>query len=598
MALKDFAGGGSAGSVSGGAPPMMPSMTQVTIDPMEYMINYNTKFATAGTILFRDEVIQQTLSCLIGKNKPNCLLIGPAGVGKTKICEDIAYRLVANDPIIPDQLKGFTIYELPLSNIVSGSHIVGELEEKAQAIVEFCSDPANKAILFIDEIHQLMGNSQTYGKIAQILKPALARGEMRVIGATTLQEASDLTDDPALNRRFSRVIVDELTRAQTIEIVKQARGNLIKHYQNKITIDDDVIESICRIADNYKSAGSHRPDNALTLLDRTIGDTIVKRKVQEKMAANDPALLAAIQSVKIIPVTEKQAKSTAMRLMTGSSKKEAFDEARFIQNLSAIQGQPSITDKLPRLLARDSLGIFPRTKPLTMLFVGPSGVGKTETAKIIAKEVTGTEPIILNMTEYTNPSTLNRIIGAPAGYIGSDSHAELPFDCLESNPYQVILLDEFEKGDKSVQRLFMNAFDEGYIKTNRGKTIDFSKSIIIATTNAANKKVSSSIGFVSETKRETSVSELSEFFDIELLNRFSLIVSFLSISKDTYRNILEATYTRELERIRKDMPRVQLPDVIPDDELSQMVDETYEEAFGARPANRTIQKYIEERVLP
>ena len=610
MGLKDFTGlpGNPSHPGGSGIPSGTPMPGQYPaadmIDPEEYLINYNQKFAQAGTILFRDEVIQQTLSVLIGKNKPNALLIGQAGVGKTKIVEDIAYRIANNDPLIPDKLKGCTIYELPLSNIVANSGIVGELEAKTKAIIEFIEDPKTKAILFIDEIHQLVDGSQTYQKIAQIFKPALARGDMRVIGATTLQEAGDLTEDPAFNRRFSRIIVDELTRTQTVEILKHAKAGFFTHYSNKISIDDQTLETVAVLADQYKTAGNHRPDNALTLLDRTIGDAIVNRKVQEIKAANDPTMLQAIKSMPIIPITEKQIRKTGMRLMTGNSQKETLDMQHLTEILSVIKGQDDILESLKRSLKRHDIGLYADDEngnvPLTFLFVGPSGVGKTEITKIIAKELTGQPPIILDMTEYHSSASINRIIGAPAGYVGSDSHAELPFDALESNPYQVILLDEFEKGDKAVQTLFMGAFENGYIKTSKGKIVDFSKSIIIATSNAAHKTTTAQLGFCTNStqSKASMVNDLSAWFDTALLNRFTEILRFHEIDKDTYREILINRYHKDLERIRKSHPRIALPDDIPDDELNNIIETTYVPAFGARPAKKAVQNFIEGQIIP
>ena len=579
-----------------------PSNNQKDQETLDLVINYNEKFKMAGTTLFRDELVQQTLAVLIGKNKPNALLIGSAGVGKTKIVEDIAFRIATNDPLIPDKLKEYTIYELPLANLVAGSSLVGQLEEKVKLIIDFMTNPKNRAILFIDEIHQLVtGDKQVYDKIAQILKPALARGEMKVIGATTLQEAGNLMDDPAFNRRFTRVIVDELTREQTIMILQNAKAGFFAHYNNKISMSDDILETTAILADQYKSAGSHRPDNALTLLDRAIGDAIVARKVLEKNAANDPVLLQAIQSVPIIPITDKQIKSTAIRLMTGNNKKENLNIDSLTEKLSSIQGQDNIIEELIDILKRNDLDLFPKTTPTTLLFAGTSGVGKTEVTKIIADELTGIKPITLNMTEYNSAASINRIIGAPAGYVGSDSNAELPFDCLESNPYQVILLDEFEKGHKSVQRLFMSAFDEGYIRTNKGKFVDFSKSIIIATTNAAHKDMQNTCGFSTGTQStkamETTIKELSEWFDTELLNRFQAIFTFNELDENTYRNIIINKYHTEVQRIRADKHRISLLDDIPDDDLDKMVKDTYVPAFGARPAGKAVREYIEQQIM-
>ena len=607
MGISNFTGnnnnnntGGNGGPPNGGLPSLGGPSLGGSIDPMEMVINYNDKFKNGNPAMFRDELIHQTMGVLIGKDKPNALLIGPAGVGKTKIPEHIAMLLANDDPILPDRLRGNTIYELPLSNIVAGSSFVGQVEEKIKAVIDFMADPANKAILFIDEIHQLVGDSQTYGKIAQILKPALARGEIKVIGATTVQEATNLADDPAFNRRFSRLIVDELTREQTAEILLMAKTGFFTHYGNKVTIDDALMPIIVDIADQYSSAGSHRPDNALTLLDRTCGDAIMARKVMEQNAQNDPALLAAIKSMPLIPITERQLRKTAIKLMTGHSKRENLDVQSLTDHLSVIKGQDDIIAELIRDLRRYDLKLFPQNTPLTFLFAGTSGVGKTEVTKIIAREMTGVKPIMLNMGEYHSSASINRIIGAPAGYVGYDSHGELPFDALESNPYQIILLDEFEKCDRSVQRLFMSAFEEGYIKTSKGKIIDFSKSIIIATTNAAHKdKAAKPVGFDRhETNSvQSQVNDLSKWFDAELLNRFYKIITFHELDETIYRDIIVRKYHDEVERIRKNNRRITLPDDIPDDDLDEIVRKTYVPAFGARPAGKAVREYIENQVL-
>lgn len=608
MSLHNFTSTGSPGGGQNGSPGGTPGGTPTggqpainmmgSVDPLSLLINYNDKFKTAGTILHRDGVIAQTLSTLVTKNKPNALLVGAAGTGKTAIAEDIAYRLASKDPLIPDALQGMTLYELPLSNIVAGSSFVGQVEEKLQAVIEFLSDPKNKAIVFIDEIHQLVGESQTYSKIAQILKPALSRGEIRVIGATTLQESSKFMDDPALNRRFNRVIVDEFTRAQTVDILKAVKPGLINHYQNKIGFDDALLETVVILADEYRAAGNHRPDTAITLLDRAMGDAIIQRKQMEIQAKTDPAIAAVLANLPVIPLTEKLVKKTAIRIMTGNAKKNDFDIDAMRAAMAHIQGQDEVKEDVLKLLRRHDMDLYPKTRPLTILLAGNSGTGKTEITKIIAQELTGVKPITLNMTEYHSPASINRIIGSPAGYVGSDSNQELPFDCLEGNPYQVILLDEFEKGDKSVQRLFMSAFDEGYIKTNKGKTVDFSRAIIIATTNAAaGQNAPRKLGFGTAEATRTDLSKaLTAWFDPELLNRFEAIVSFNPLTKDIYKSILADTYKAEVARIKADKPRIKLLDEIPDDDLDRLTNETYVAEFGARPALKTARSYIESQL--
>ena len=615
MGLKDFSGNppdknaGGSNNNGAGFPPIMGIPIGNTASKSngneynaeDFLINYNQQFKTGSNAMFRETVVQQTLATLISRFKPNPLLIGPAGCGKTKIAEDIAFRIETKDPLIPDQIKDHTIYELPLSNLVAGSGIVGQLEDKIKCIIDFASDPKNKAILFIDEIHMILSDSQTYDKIAQILKPALARGSMKVIEATTSQESQVLLKDPALSRRFQRIIVDELSRSQTIDVLKSITPELFKHYSYKVSINDSLLEAVAIIADEYHPAGSHRPDSAITLLDRSFGDAIIRRKVAEEKAKNNPSLLQALQATPTITLQESHIKSVAKRLMTGNNQKEKLDIDDLKNCLSVIKGQDKIITPLIDLLKRHDASLYPHKRPLSLLFAGNSGVGKSEIVRIIAKEMTGVEPITLNMTEYHSSADINRIIGAPAGYVGSDSNAELPFDCLESNPYQIILLDEFEKCHRSVQRLFMDILDSGTLTTARGKKIDFSQTIIVATTNAACEMNHNSLGFTpiksAAKNKENLIKDLSKYFDNELLNRFYEIMEFNTLSKEIYRDILKDMYARDIARIKSEHRSITLPDDIPDADLDNLTEDTYIPAFGARPAGRTIQRYIEDKII-
>ncbi len=562
------------------------------IDPEKYLINLNKRSGDNGA-MFRDSVLNQTISCLIGRSKPNALLIGAAGVGKTIIAEEIAHRLEKKDRHIPDQLKGYTIWELPLSNIVSGSGIVGDVEKKLRAVLDYARDPEKKVILFIDEVHMLVSGMQSYDKMAQIMKPALARGDIKVIAATTLQEARNFMNDPAFNRRFTRIIVDELTQEQTVKLLKKETEKLLDHYNGQVTVEDGIEREIVSIADDFRTAGSHRPDNAITLLDRAMAEAVVDLEELKKGKKSSGR--------KSIELDRDRIRNTAMRLMTGNTAKTTVDIEELKKSLSVIKGQNNAVDYLIDMIIRDNLSVFQRKNPLTFLFAGSSGVGKTEVAKIMAEAVTGLKPIILNMTEFSSSSDVNRIVGSPVGYAGSDSKAELPFDILESNPYQVIVLDEFEKCDKAVQRLFMSAFDEGYINTAKGKVVDFSKSIIIATTNAGySAEKNRKIGFsFPDDRDEKSIVELSEYYDVELLNRFTKILNFRPIGEKTYREILKNTYVREVKRIKasKQYEVLDLPSRLSDEETERLTKESYNIEFGARPVNRTIQKYIEDMIL-
>ena len=603
-------GNGPSGlaSMLGGAPPQRQQ--QSGADPTDMLVDYNARFATAEPTLFRDALVEQMVSVLISKNKPNVLLKGAAGVGKTRVVEDLARRIAVQDPLIPSQLAGSTIWELPVTNIVAGSGIVGEIEEKVKEVVDFASDPKNDVILFIDEIHQITGGSSSHGdhslrKISQILKPALARGDMRVIGATTSNESNAFDEDPAFARRFTPLVVDELTVGQTREVLAMVRPGLVAHYRNQITVSDDVLSDVVRISEDHARANQHRPDSAITLLDRSMAGRVLEQRklIAQAEADGDQTLVQILRSTPNVPLTRARVLDVATRLMTGNASRPDSDVVALRADLhSRLRGQDEVLDRLCDRLERQRLGLFPQKLPTTWLLAGASGVGKTETAKIISRAMTGADPIILNMTEFHTPSDTAKIVGAPPGYIGSDSNQELPFDTLESNPHRVILLDEFEKADKAVQRLFLSAFDEGFIRNSHGKLLDFSKAVVIATTNAAREALSGRrIGFGDAPKTSNaSLSKiLTEFFDAELLGRFSLIVGYQPIGEDVYRDILVTDYAAELARIGESNPRAAaaLPDEMPDADLDALVRGTYVASQGARPAARAVRSWIEDALL-
>lgn len=597
MGVANFTNSNNGGA-NGAPSPNPPFMGgSSSFDPNDWMTNLNKK--KNSPTLFRDAVINQTVSVLIGESKPNALLIGQAGVGKTKIAEELAMRIENKSPLIPQMLQGFTIWALQLSDLMAGSGIVGELESRVNDIVDFLANKNNKAIVFIDEIH-LLFSGQEYKKIAQILKPAMSRGKIKVIGATTTQESSHFDTDPAFNRRFTKVIVDELSKEQTVEVLTHYVAALRTHYGIPFNFNVDLAKNVVDIADTFCNAGSHRPDNALTLLDRTIADAVVKK--QEMLNDSDPNVVAMAKAMSGVLISENSLQKTAVKITTGNNEPKEFNEAELRNDLSVIKGQDKILDEIIKIIKLHEMHIRPRKTPITMLFAGASGVGKTEVTKIIGNSYVGEKPIILNMCEYHSSASINRIIGAPAGYVGYDNDSELPFDKLDTNPYQIILLDEFEKANKSVQRLFMSVFDEGTLTTNKGKVIDFSKAIVIVTTNAGcTNDMSRPLGLtsasVSSVTPDKTIQELSDYFDIELLNRFNHRFTFNAITKEIFTEILRDTYEKEVAQIKSNKPRIAIPDTLSDEDTKKLVNDTFEPTLGARPIKVAVNKYIDELIL-
>lgn len=600
-------GGSSAPNIVSVGPsaPATPSHNHAITggsDIDDMLINYNEEYKSSAPALFRDEIVTQTMSIISSSRKPNALLVGPAGVGKTAIVEEIARRIANQEASVPPQLGNTTIYELPIATLVAGAGIVGELENRITDIIKFAQDPDNDALLFIDEIHIIADDSNpTYSKIAQILKPALARGYLRVIAATTTGEAKRLDDDPAFKRRFSSVIVDELTSEQTRSILDVVLPGMLTHYENKVSVAPDVLDDIITTADRLMSTG-HRPDTAITLLDRALSHSVISHHaaIQEAFASGNASYAQMLQQIVQIPLTSKRLNTIAMRLVTGQSQPPQLDVETLEHELSRLKGQENVLPRIVDALRRRELGIFPQTRPTSWLFAGASGVGKSETAKIIAKMVTGQKPILLNMAEFHDAHTINRIIGSPSGYVGSDSARERPFDTLASNPYRVIILDEFEKAHMSVQRLFLSALDTGEIQMANGPAVDLSRCIVIATTNAGRQKLSGSrMGFGEEENtlsKQSLAKELQKSFDAELLGRFDDLIAFMPLGANEYAEILRDEYDHQVARICAENPGMSF-DPIDDDTIARLVEETWLVDQGARPAIRAIRSFIEDSLL-
>lgn len=589
-------------NVPGGMVPALarPSNTSSNDIP-DYLINYNAAFKDAPAAKYRDGVIDQTIAALISMRKPNPLLVGSAGVGKTRVVEDVARRLANDDPSIPATLKGWTIYEIPVASLNAGLSYVGQTEARAAEIVAFFSDPKRKAIAFIDEIHTLL-TSRTLNETVQIFKAPLARGDFHLIGATTNTELRFINDDPALARRFENVIVDELTPAQTVEVVADNAAQFIAHHQGAVAFDTGLAERLVTIADTTLPSGMHRPDNALTLLDRTLARvTMNAAKMRATMMSNAPGTVVTMPT---LSVNEDMIAATAERMAHGDIEVPRFDAKSVIANAKTlVLGQDHVIEQVVEHARRLTLNLFPATKPTTYLFAGPSGVGKTSLAHIIAENLTGQKALVLNMSEYSEKSAVSKLLGSSAGYVGHDSRGELPFDPLLSNPHRVIVLDELEKAHPEIIHTFLQVLDAGHLQNSRGMNYDFSKAIIIATTNAGRETMESkNLGFGDTSQNNSTLSRssltnaLKQHFPPEFIGRFTDVFAFNTITKSLYEEVIVETYNRERARILDEQPFVILPDVLNSNQIEDLV-KTYVPNLGARPAMKSVRDFIETHAI-
>lgn len=570
----------------------------------EELINLTQK-ARDGKLqkaLFRDNETLALIKTLSRKKKSNALLQGDAGVGKTQLVENLAIMMANKEPLVIDMIGEYEIYELPLSNLVAGKGIVGQLEQAVKEIIEFLEN--QQAIVFIDEIHILFDNrdTQTYSKIAQLLKPALARN-LKTIGATTTSEGTNILKDPAINRRFSTINVPELSIKQTSQIIEMLMPDYEKHH-NVIVPDSnkaEIIEAIMTQSELYKKPNNHRPDTAITLMDTAFAETRMRfNQLQTPQGMTTPAHVVTTTDIKKSAISQFQLVEVTPDV---------------IQNLKTqldanIIGQSIIKQTIVDTFARQSLGLVRQKRPNVFLFAGPTGTGKTQIAREIAKSLFGTDEslIYINMSEYSSHGDLNAIVGSPAGFVGSDDNTELPLQPLNNNPFSIVLLDEFEKAHPDVQQFFMQAFDYGKIKLKRrNEEIDTSRAVFILTTNAGaqdfNKKT---IGFgATQTLSATETSTiLEQNFKPELLNRMTHKLVFESISKDDYTKILAIKYNKIVAEASELHPEYILSPMNldinnPDDMalLKPIADTSYNPNENGRPAEKTIQQYIESKLL-
>jgi ATP-dependent Clp protease ATP-binding subunit ClpA len=582
-------------------PPVLPISAKKALkdDVPDLLIDYEklAKKHKIQKVMFRDNIINRLLTILTTKNHPNALLVGEAGTGKTAIVKDLAVRLYEADPIVTAMLGDKTkIYELPLTNLVAGSGIMGTMEAKLDNVVKFISNPKNNAILYLDEIHQLT-TTQSLKEVAEILKPALASGELHVIGSTTTQELKFWRSNPALTRRFSNLIVDELSNEQTEQILAKLIPVLQKS-NIMVQVDPTILSRVVKTGNQYaKTLDTHRPDSAITVLDQAMAMSRLQSITLKQSGVTIPA-----------KVTEQLIDHAGKQLVNNNN-----DDSLTSQTLSDLQtqfdeniiGQDKAKSKILKSIRSMILELTPQKRPYSFLFAGLTGTGKTEIAKQLAKVLFGAKDrfIYLNMTEYATDASLTTLIGSSRGYVGYDSAQPLPLDTLKSNPFQIVLLDEFEKASTDVKRLFMQALDEGEISYADGSHVDFSHAIVIGTTNSGTDKLSEShVGFGN--KESITESDLTNAlltsFPPELLNRFEYIVAFDKITKEQYAEIVTIKYNQLRQEIKTSHPELDIIPTVAEPDMpfiQSITDKSYDALKNARPAERSVRHFVEDQLL-
>lgn len=604
----------------------------------KYLDTYGTNLTNKALenkidrIIGRNREIDRVIQILNRRTKNNPVLIGEPGVGKTAIAEGLAVRIAERQ--VPAKLYDAEVYLLDLTAIVAGTQFRGQFEGRMKAIIDEAKEFGN-IILVIDEIHNIMGAGEVHGGVmnaANILKPSLAKGEIQVIGTTTLEEyRKHIEKDSALERRFQPVMVEEPTVEETIEILKGIKGYYEDYH--KVQIPDETIEAAVRLSERY-IADRFLPDKAIDIIDEAGSRVNLKnmafieleklkdelkrvQELKEAAAFADDYEKAAEYKMKEYEIEEKikelekacsEVKVTVddvAYVVEAWTKipvqKITEEEAEKLLNLEEILhkrviGQHGAIVSLSKAIRRNRSGFRRKKKPASFIFVGPTGVGKTELAKALASELFGSEEAMIrvDMSEFMEKHTVSKLIGAPPGYVGYDDGGQLT-EKVRRRPYSVILLDEIEKAHPDVFNMLLQILEDGRLTDNQGRTVFFENTIIIMTSNAGTSFNANTFGFAREgyTALENRAKEaLKQTFRPEFLNRVDEVVVFNHLSREELRQIVDLMLKEVIEDVKaKDM------DIkISDEAKDFLVEKGYDEKYGARPLRRAIQQYIEDEI--
>lgn len=599
-------------------------------------------------VIGRDEQQERMVTILSRRTKNNPVLIGEPGVGKTAIVEGLAQRIARED--VPDHLLDKRVVQLDLAAMIAGTKYRGEFEDRLKKVINELRSQKN-ILLFIDELHLLVGAGAAEGALdaANMLKPALARGELHLIGATTLDEyRKHIEKDSALERRFQTIIVPEPNLKDTIAILKGLRSYYEKHHG--VTLSDEVIEDAVYMADRYVSE-RFMPDKAIDVIDEAAARVRVNMshkpsklrdftrqlkglndKMEEAVAAEDYERAALYKtrisqiSAKIDETKEEHATRTpitltdddiahAIAVMTGIPvKRVQRSEAKLLRHLEKhlgkfIIGQDEAVEKVSRAIRRSRSGVASNRRPIgSFVFMGPTGVGKTELARVLAREVFGSDDALIkiDMSEFGERHTTSRLVGAPAGYVGYDDGGQLT-DKIRRQPYSVVLFDEIEKAHPDVFQLLLQLLEDGRLTDAKGRVVDFSNTIVILTSNLGADRMmkESSLGFHASTKDDArrlaeahdesntaARDALSKIMRPELINRFDAIVTFHALTRQEISKIFDNLIGELQQRLnRKGIHLVIKPAA-----KRLLIEKGYDEKFGARPLRRAIQDELEHQI--
>ncbi|HFI0218993.1 TPA: AAA family ATPase [Streptococcus suis] len=624
------AGGGHNGRGGQTPPPQQPQQPNGLLE--EFGINV-TEIARRGDIdpvIGRDQEITRVIEILNRRTKNNPVLIGEPGVGKTAVVEGLAQKIVDGD--VPQKLRDKEVIRLDVVSLVQGTGIRGQFEERMQKLMEEIRN-RREIILFIDEIHEIVGaGSAGDGNMdaGNILKPALARGEMQLVGATTLNEYRIIEKDAALERRMQPVKVEEPSVEETITILKGIQNKYQDYHHVKYS--DAAIEAAAVLSNRYIQ-DRFLPDKAIDLLDeagskmnltlnfidpKEIDQRLIdaeNRKAQatrdedyekaayfrDQIAKYKEMQKATISEEDIPLITEKEIEAIVEQktnIPVGDLKeKEQSQLVNLASDLKAhVIGQDEAVDKIAKAIRRNRVGLGAPNRPIgSFLFVGPTGVGKTELSKQLAIELFGSADSMIrfDMSEYMEKHAVAKLVGAPPGYVGYEEAGQLT-EKVRRNPYSLILLDEVEKAHPDVMHMFLQVLDDGRLTDGQGRTVSFKDTIIIMTSNAGTGKVEASVGFGAaiEGRTQSVLDQLSNFFTPEFMNRFDGIIEFQPLSKE---NLLEIV-SLMLDDVNKRLSHNGISLHVTDKVKEKLVDLGYDPKMGARPLRRTIQDQIEDAI--